>query len=292
MLHNIAMTRKTRALTVRDALRAAKDLDHLDAEVLLAHVLKKDRAWLLAHSDYSLPTTRYSLFRKLVRRRRAHEPLAYIIGTKDFYKHTFVVNRHTLIPRPESEMLVDLAVGAHALRQGPIWDVGTGSGAIAISIAKEIPTARVLATDISSKALAVAQRNATRLKAKNVRFFKADLVPRKLPIGRILGTEMPVIVANLPYLPISDKKRLDHDVVTYEPTSALFAGKDGLALIKKFLRQITASKIPFSSLFLEYDPPQTKTLRLVAKKSFPKATIRIHKDLARRDRVMEISTRP
>ncbi len=195
----------------------------------------------------------------------------------------------------------ELFVGAHVkaptLGKGvspyapTIWDVGTGSGAIAIAIAKNLPTSHVFATDISSSALALAKKNAKRLKAKNISFLKADLLsPSLLPLFARIREGGLIITANLPYLPATDKTKMDADVVKYEPSSALFAGKDGLKIIEQFLRQLASSRLPFSNLFLEYDPPQTKKLRALAKSLLTKMKIQIHKDLAGRNRVIEISS--
>lgn len=307
MVHNITMSSKTPSPTVRDLLMSAAkrlqprcitcaadhDLGRFESEVLLAHVLKKDRTWLHAHDTDPVTTPKVTRFTSLVTRRVKREPIAYILGEKDFYGHPFIVDRRVLIPRPESEMLVELV--AQKLFPEPnsndlVWDVGTGSGAIAISVAKKITPRKVLATDISTKALTVAKKNAQRLKTKNIQFLKANLLaPTIIRLFERIRDGRLVIVANLPYLPDADKKRLDLDVVKYEPGSALFSGRDGLKLIEKFLRQLASFDIHFSSAFFEYDPPQTKKLRALAKSLFPKAKLKVHKDLAKRDRVFEIT---
>lgn len=309
MVHNTGMIGKIRPATIRDVLRPASedlkpkriacaadhDLGRLEAEILLAHVLKKDRTWLHAHDTDRIAAAKLKQFRVLVARRKKHEPVASIVGQKEFHGHAFLTARGVLIPRPESELLVELAdktLFRNPSRHDLVWDVGTGSGAIAIAIAKEIAPRTVLATDISPAALALAKKNARRLGAKNVTFLKADLLDAN--VRRMLEKKKParlVIVANLPYLPESDRKKLEPDVVNYEPASALFAPKGGLGLIEKLLRQISSFDIHVASFFLEYDPPQTKKLRALAKSFFPKATVRVRKDLAGRDRVLEI-TRP
>jgi release factor glutamine methyltransferase len=277
-----------------------RDLGWFETEVLLAHVLKKDRTWLKTHVEKVLSTQCSVKFQTLVERRRRREPIAYILGEKEFYGLTFFTDKRALIPRPESEMLVDAAIISSEFRVPSaelvmrdsicVWDVGTGSGAIAIAIAKNLPQAHVLATDISAPALALARKNAKRLKTKNITFLKADLLsPTVIRTFVRMSPCRLIITANLPYLPTSDMNKLDEDVIKYEPSSALFAGKDGLKIIEKFLQQLAMSHLPFSHLFLEYDPPQTKKLHTLTKSLFPKAKIKIHKDLARRDRVMEIS---
>lgn len=278
-----------------------KDVGRLEAEILLAHVLKRDRVWLLAYPSYQLLTIDYKLFTELVARRMRREPIAYIIGHKEFYGLDFLTDRRALIPRPETELLVELALDN--LRREPsqndlVWDVGTGCGAAGLAIAKHITPRKVLVTDVSDKTLALAMKNAKQLRARNVTFLKANLLSasvRRL-LSRCRQSCKPsaascklVIVANLPYLPSSDKKRLARDVAGYEPAGALFAGQRGTEINDKFLRQLAAHDIRFSSLFLELDPPQAKYLSRLARVLFPHAKIKIHKDLAKRDRVLEIS---
>lgn len=274
-----------------------KNLGRLEAEILLAHVLKKDRTFFHTHPDYQLPTTHYKLFQQMVKRRKRHEPIAYIIGNKEFFGLPFFVDQRVLIPRPESELLVELALQA---KPDLVWDVGTGSGAIAISIAKKIPRAQVLATDISTAALALARKNAKHLKAHNITFLKADLLDSSVRrfLSRFCSTYnlQPtnyklIITANLPYLPDADKPLLDPDVVKYEPPSALFDGSSGLEIIEKFLKQISAANLKFAHIFLEIDPRQTKKLRAFTKSLFPKTKIKFYRDLAGRNRIMEIDNR-
>ncbi|MFH1078580.1 MAG: peptide chain release factor N(5)-glutamine methyltransferase [Patescibacteria group bacterium] len=280
-------------------IRCAMDrgLGRLEAEILLGHVLKKDLAWLLTHSGDPVRGTQVALFRSLVRRRTRHEPIAYLTGTRGFYGRDFVTDKRALIPRPETEILVDLTLAA--MRRGPtsrdlVWDVGTGSGAVAISVAKAIAPRKVLATDVSDDALRLARKNAKLLRASNVTFLHADLLDadvrdvldkhRRADAGGRL-----FIAANLPYLPMSDRKHIDKDVVDFEPSSALFAEKGGLALVERFLRQLASFDVHFTSAFLEFDTPQSKKIRALARTIYPHATITIHKDLAHRDRVLEIT---
>jgi len=277
-----------------------RDVGRLESEILLAHALNRDRAWLLARPDYRLPTTDYRLFAKLVSRRELHEPIAYILGRKEFYGRDFKVTPDVLIPRPETELMVDLITRttSYGLRATDpfIWDLGTGSGALAVTLSKEIEGSTILATDISPKALAVARRNAKTYNAKNITFHATDLLDAKILVRlREASKKFPalVIAANLPYLPSSDMKVLDPDVVDFEPSKALFAGKDGLALIRKFLTQLARhhGSLGFETIrtYLEFDPPQVAELKRLAKRLFPKAKTEIHKDLAERNRVFVLS---
>ncbi len=295
-----------------------RDIGRLEAEILLAHVLGKDRAWIIAHGEELLRPIFEKKFRAFVQRRTKNEPVAYILGYKEFYGRDFKVTRDVLIPRPETELIVDLIHNLPSpllrkegkkntlpLAKGElegvcIWDLGTGSGALAITLAKEIRDAAILATDVSAKALTVARQNAKQLAvADRIRFGRADLLDAKTKNYLCsASSEFPtlVIAANLPYLPDSDRKVLDPDVVMYEPQTALFAGRDGLALINKFLTQLAHQRdsLGFESVevYLEFDPPQAAALKELAKKLFPKAKTKIHKDLAKRNRVLEITLNP
>ncbi|MFA5185907.1 MAG: peptide chain release factor N(5)-glutamine methyltransferase [Patescibacteria group bacterium] len=279
-----------------------RDIGRLEAEILLAHVLGKDRAWIIAHGEELLRPIFENKFQAFVQRRTKNEPVAYILGYKEFYGRNFKVTRDVLIPRPETELMVDLISTScipHPASPLFIWDLGTGSGALAITLAKEIRDAAILATDVSAKALTVARQNAKQLAVTDrIRFGRADLLDAKTKnYLRSASSEFPtlIIAANLPYLPDSDKKILDPDVVMYEPQTALFAGRDGLALINKFLTQLAHQRdsLGFESVevYLEFDPPQAAALKELAKKLFPKAKTKIHKDLAKRNRVFVLSLR-
>ncbi|MEO5928091.1 MAG: peptide chain release factor N(5)-glutamine methyltransferase [Patescibacteria group bacterium] len=270
-----------------------RNLGLLEAELFLSHLLKKDRTWLRIHDSSRLSSTVSRLFSQMVARRMKHEPVAYILGTKEFYGLPFRVDKRVLIPRPESELIVERVL--EILKRKPTtgdlaWDIGTGSGAIALAIAKEIAPRHVLASDISMGAITVAKQNARSLKIKNVSFIKANLLDAsaRRQLEKINPLRL-VVTANLPYLPLSDKKKLDKDVVAFEPTNALFAKQNGLELIEKLLRQLASFDIHFDTLLLEYDPPQTKTLRALARSIFPKAKLTIHKDLAGRDRILKLT---
>lgn len=277
---------------------ADKQLGRLEAEILLAHLLKKDRIWLLAHDDEELKTGVATKFQALVRRRSKHEPVAHLLGEKDFYGRTFAVSKNVLIPRPETELMIDLV---KELVEDPssaiAWDVGTGSGAIAITLALECPSMDVLASDVSSAALAVTRKNAKRLNANDVTFIKSDLLSKSLSQKISLQHKSHstlVVCANLPYLPTSDKKMLEPDVVKFEPSLALFSGKDGLTLITKLLNHLALAvhewKFEHVLILIEFDPPQTKTLQKLATALFPDWNITIQQDLAGRDRILTISS--
>jgi len=306
MVHNTHMPDKSNSITIAEALRQAaiqlhpkkitcaadKTLGRLEAEILLAHVLNTERIWLITNQTAPLSSAAYRNLQTLIARRKTHEPIAYILGKKEFYGLSFRVTPDTLIPRPETELLVDLALTAtHA----PVfWDIGTGSGAIAIALAYKNPLTTILATDISSRALTVARTNAKKLKTTNIIFKRANLADTSIQhaLKRLCATRPSstlIIVANLPYLPTSDKQILERDVVEFEPSNALFVGEDGTELIEKLLHQLAALNIRFDAAFFEFDPPQATKLKRLAHRIFPQAHIVIHKDLAKRNRVLEIS---
>jgi release factor glutamine methyltransferase len=214
------------AATVRDALGAAVDAlaaagvdePRLDAELLLGEAMGCERAALMAGSGGEVPAPAARLFGEMVRRRLRREPVAYILGRKGFRDLELAVDRRVLIPRPETELLVELAL---ELRPARVLDLGTGSGAIALAVADELPAAEVTATDTSPRALEVARANAERLGlAGRVRFVEGTLPDE--------GSGFDLILANLPYVAASDWPFLQPEVTQYEPREALLAGPDGL----------------------------------------------------------------
>ena len=252
-------------MTISEWLKtASKKIDRLDAELLLQHFLKaEDRSYLVAHRDEELPDT--TTLDKKVTRRADGEPLAYILGYREFYHRKFIVTPDVLIPRPETEEIINQA---YYLKPERIVDVGTGSGCIAITLALELAeqfkrsgciitplNTTIDAIDISDKALRVAQENAEMHSAIGIRFHKSDLLSDFTPKPGSL------IIANLPYV---DKNWdwLDHKTLDYEPDLALYAEKGGLALIYKLIDQIPAT----CSLMLEADPCQHDAIVKYAEK--------------------------
>jgi release factor glutamine methyltransferase len=280
------------ALWLRDAekrlSRVLKDQDlaHQDVAWIAMHTLKKDRAQLFSHAEKPLTGLQRWKLEYVLRRRLKDEPLAYLLNSAPFYGREFYVDKRVLIPRGETEDLLELAIRRIGKeRHVNIVDIGTGSGALAISLALEIPNAKILASDTSLKALQVAKKNAKKLGVK-IRFSHGKLLHEKLL--KQIGFDLPiVIVANLPYLPLSDKQNMPESVTRYEPSKALFASHQGMSLNSGLLAQ--ASAICPKLILLEFDPPQAKELRDYAKSLFPNATIRIHQDRCGRDRILEIS---
>jgi release factor glutamine methyltransferase len=215
-----------------------------DAETLLVRAINKDvpdanLAWLIAHGHETLPAYANAIFRAGVERRRAGEPIQYITGEAEFYGLSFKVNRDVLIPRPETEHLVEKAIElARGFERQRIADIGTGSGAIAVALASQLPNARIHATEKSTAALKVARANATRNGvAERVRFHEGDL------LAPVAGKLFDLIVSNPPYVPESDRDSLAVEVRDYEPAQALFAGPDGLKIYRRLI------PVAFGALF-------------------------------------------
>jgi release factor glutamine methyltransferase len=216
----------------------------LDAELLAAHAFGMSRIELYAHFDRPLAAAELASYRDLVSRRLAGEPVAYLLGHKEFWSLDLLVDSRVLIPRPDSETLVEEALDRFAGPGGRIADVGTGSGALALALAKERPEAQVFATDISPEALAVARANAERL-GLAVTFWQGDLDQALVPAGRF-----ELIVANLPYIPSAEIDGLSADVRS-EPRQALDGGADGLALLRRLIEAAPELLQPEGCLALE-----------------------------------------
>ena len=216
----------------------------LDAEVILAHALSVNRSWLHAHSDDTINSTDAD---KLLQKRITRVPIAYLTGQKEFYGRTFIVTPETLIPRPETETLIDIAKQYEL--GGKIVDVGTGSGCIGITLALET-SSTVTLCDISDEALRIAQKNAQQLGVSNLTFTKSDLLSA---FAKKTSAPFDAIVANLPYVDHSWERSPETD---HEPALALFANDKGLELIKTLIDQAPALLRPGGYLLLEADPEQ------------------------------------
>ncbi len=253
----------------------------LQAELLLAHALETTRALLLARLDETMSPERAARYAANVARRAQHEPLAYILGHAEFYELDFVVDRRTLIPRHETETLVELALAA--ARAAPvIVDVGTGSGAIALALAHNLPHAQILATDISPDALAVAQINAARLELESrVKFRQGDLLE---PVVE----RFDVLASNLPYIPSQRFAELPREIRAFEPRVALDGGEDGLAVMRRLLAQLGRHAARGAVAFLEISEEQGKSAVELARQTLPRAAVTLHRDMEGLDRVIEI----
>ena len=252
----------------------------LDADVLLSFALGVSKEALLAHPERALSPGEAAGFDGLVARRREGEPVAYLRGWKEFYGLRFRVDPRVLIPRPETETLVDEARRAIAGRAAVVVDVGTGSGAIACAIAVNEPRVRVIGVDLSSDALAVAEANALSLGvADRVEFREGDLLtPIREPVN--------VVCANLPYLRDDALRELagDRTSLRFEPSKAVAAGGDGLDLIRRAMRDLRRVLAPGGTALFECDPPQAAEVARLLVDGGLRATV--VRDLAGSERVL------
>ncbi len=253
------------ALTIRELLHEAEsnlrnsDSARLDAEILLCNVLDVDRNKLYSSPGNTIPLNEVNLYRTLVQDRQQGRPVAYLTGTKEFWSLEFQVNEHTLIPRPETECLVETAL-EHILENAElnIADLGTGSGAIAIAIASERPRCKITATDICERALAVAAANASRLTVNNINFVKSDWYAK-------LQESFDIIVSNPPYIR-NDDEHLQGDGVVHEPRPALCGGEDGLDAIRSIINNATRFLNPDGWLLIEHGYDQAEAIRSMLEK--------------------------
>jgi release factor glutamine methyltransferase len=255
---------------------AQSGLVPLDAQILMAHVLGTNRAWLLAHGDDPLARAQEAAFLALAKRRREGEPVAYLTGVREFWGLPLRVTPAVLIPRPETESLVELAL-AHlpVERELRVLDLGTGSGAIALALASERLRLRVLATDISSEALAVAEDNAGRLGIVNVEFARSDWYAGLPAAWRDVAFDL--IASNPPYVAMDDPHLREGDV-RFEPAAALAAGGDGLAALREIVAGACVHLAPGGTLAVEHGYDQAEQAReLFARAGF--AEIVVVKDL-------------
>ncbi len=261
--------------------REGIDAPRVDAEVLLAHVLELERIQLYAHFDQPLQPHGLTAYRERVKRRLAREPVAYITGAKEFWSLALQVTRDVLIPRPETELLVESALERlDAPGEGSVVvDVGTGSGAVALAVKKERPAAAVTGTDLSGEALDVARRNAE-AHGLEIMLLQGDLLDA-LPDG-----EAPtLILSNPPYVADGDQADLAPEIRDWEPRGALFAGPDGLAVIRRLAEQAFERLAAGGWLMVEIGCGQGEAASgLLAEAGF--AEVDVRKDLAGLDRVV------
>ena len=252
--------------------------ERVEAEVLLQHVLRRPPSWLVAHADDVLSLADERAYAALVQRRMAGEPVAYITGRRGFWSLELEVTPATLIPRPETELLVELALARLPEgRPARVADLGTGSGAVALSIGTERPQARLLATDASAEALEVARRNARRLCIPNVRFAQGDW------LAPLDDARMDLIVSNPPYIETGDPHLAQGDL-RFEPPSALASGGDGLDAIRRIVADAPGHLVSGGWLLFEHGWTQGDDCRrLLAQAGY--AEVFTAQDLEGRDRV-------
>ena len=251
-------------------IAAALGLAHrdarLDARVLAAHVLGVDTAWLIAHDTDPLSDTHAAAVESLLAQRLAGVPIAYLVGTREFYGRPFLVSPDVLIPRPDTELLVERALACVPPEQAmAVLDLGTGSGCIAITLALERPLAQVTAVDRSPAALAVAQRNADLLSAR-VEFLTSDWFAAFMPPRVLAGRRFDLIVSNPPYIATADPHLARGDV-RFEPLTALAAGQDGLDDLRRLTRAACAHLRPGGVLLLEHGYDQSDAVQALLREN-------------------------
>ncbi len=256
----------------------------LDAELLLGHHMGITRSQLLARLHFTLNEEVEEGYSALVERRALHEPVAYITGYKEFYGLQIRVDPRVLIPRPETEILVEVALAIARQCQAPLAEVGTGGGAVAIALAKNLLSVEIYALDSSPAALEVAEENCRHHGVLDrVSLLEGDLLePLPQPVG--------LLVANLPYLSHRELEEAPPEVAEYEPRQALNGGVDGLEQYRRLFAQAPRHLLPSATICLEMGATQAQAISQMAHRSFPGAQVAVVKDLAGHDRVLLIRT--
>ena len=227
----------------------------LDSEILLMKALRVSRAYLYTYNEKVIPDSKKKLLEELVNRRMNKEPIAYILGKKEFWSRDFYINQHTLIPRPESEMLVELIIKANARKKiSSILELGTGSGCISVSLAKELSHSQIVSTDICAKALEVANKNAQHYCVNNISFIKSDW------FNKLDNQKFDCIVSNPPYIREDDPYLSE---LTFEPSKALVSGDDGLEAIEIISSNAAEYLSPEGKIFIEHGKDQKKEIQKI-----------------------------
>ncbi|HEY58592.1 MAG TPA: peptide chain release factor N(5)-glutamine methyltransferase [Anaerolineae bacterium] len=264
----------------RGVLAPHSDTAAIDAQTLLAHLTGRSRAWVLAHPEALLDESQTVRLHQALQRLARGEPLPYVLGQWEFFGRSFVVTPAVLIPRPETELLVEAALDWLRAHPGSrrVVDVGTGSGCIAVSLAAEVDEVQIVAIDQSAAALEVARRNAQRHGVtRRLRWIQADLLAP-------FAGPWDVVCANLPYIPSAQLARLP--VARFEPRLALDGGPDGLHLVRRLLRQARVQIASPGALFLEIGAGQGPLAAQTARRLFPEAYVEVRPDLAGHPRLL------
>ena len=281
------MTSGEALLVTRQTLAAAGfDDANVESTLLLGYILGISETELYSEPERILTPSEIKELELLTSRRLHHEPLAYIVGHCQFYGHDFHLTRHTFIPRPETEFLVEEAVNFarrhHPENQLTLADIGTGSGAVAISLALALPEARIYATEIDTQALKTARINCRQHGvSRRVILLQGDLLePLPGPVN--------VIIANLPYVKNNELEKLDPEIANFEPRIALAGGEDGLDIVRRLLTQVQGRLHPDGCLLLEIGYTQSKAVNSLLVRHLPGADIKMIADLAGIDRVARV----
>lgn len=267
----------------------------MDAELLLAHVIGQNREQVLAHPEIILHADQLERLQQLKKKRLKSYPLSYLTNRREFWGYDFYVDESVLVPRPETELLVEEALRLlFGEKPRYVIDIGTGSGCIAISLAKEDPSHTYLATDLSAKALRVAYLNALKHEVEpRITFYHGNLLEPLFYPGYSLATKNLTIIANLPYV---DFNELARDVnqsyqtsLKWEPRNALDGGRTGIELYHNFFRQMKNYGISHSDVLIEIGPRQKDLLSPIIKTLYPEARLRVTPDLSGQERLLVVT---
>ena len=269
------------SLTIRDALESARhelnsETAYLESQLLLAQTLEKDRTWLIAHDDEPLSPQHQALYRDQISQRKAGHPIAYLLGEQEFWSLSLSVTEATLIPRPEIECLVEAILARHPAEACTLVDLGTGSGAIALALASELPEDRVIASDYSRAAIEVATANCNKHDFKNVQFFVGSWASCLAP------NSVDIVVSNPPYIADNDEHLAQ---LQYEPRTALTAGPDGMDDIEAICADAQRYLKPHGIIALEHGFDQ-QTLAINTLKAHGFVNIEGIKDLDQNPRAV------
>jgi release factor glutamine methyltransferase len=280
-------------------INSFSDTPQLDAQVLLAHIIQKPRAWIMAHTDHDVTEKENRQINLALQKLETGEPLPYVLGKWEFFGLDFDITQDVLIPRPETELLVEKAISwlTNHPEARSVADIGTGSGAIAVSIAAHVPDARILATDISPAALQVAKLNAKKFNVQDrIEFVECDLLPKsevKMQNAefnnstfRISHSVFDLICANPPYIPTEALRQLS--IFGREPTLALDGGADGLDIYRRLFKLAPDWLAPQGIMLLETESSLGVKALSLAYDTFSDVNIHLHQDLAGHDRLLEV----
>lgn len=266
---------------MKNDISSISDTADIEINAILCKVLGKDLAWCLTHSEEELSELDLVILNQQIEKLRKGIPLPYILGEIEFFGHHFLVDSNVLIPRPETEILVEIAIdwiSSHRTIE-KIVDVGTGSGAIILSVLNEFPFLKGLGIDISRSALEVAKKNMNNFSIKQLDFLQMDCLNG-------LTSKFDIILANLPYIPASEMHKLD--VVKYEPFRALNGGENGIEIIRRLIEQIPDHLSIPGLVLLEIQYDQSSVIKEVISKTMNIVNVSIIKDYAGLDRVIKI----
>jgi release factor glutamine methyltransferase len=260
-------------------LQSLSPTPELDTYIIIEYVLGLNKLETIMHQEDTILTREIEAIQECVQERLKHKPIAYIIGHKEFYGRDFIVNEQVLIPRPETEAIIDITkIVFENIAHPIIWEIGTGSGCIAVTLAIEMPNADIYASDISPLALQIAQNNAILITGKQslIEFFEGDLIdvfPQELQPN--------LIIANLPYL---DQNQYTDDSLLYEPDLALYSNNNGLEHYIRLIQDIKSCFIVYPKILIEINPEQVSPLQDIIQTIFVASNITIYPDLQGLDR--------